>query len=136
MNAADLRALAEQCEQAAGPNRELEREVAFAFDLPDADEFGCEHSWAAMCGTGLRWGDQAQLVAPKFTSSLDAAMTLVPEDAEWGGGSKDTTGRAWAWCARRWQQQGEVMKIANGATPALALTAAALRALADKEPAQ
>jgi hypothetical protein len=65
------------------------------------------------------------LKIPRYTASLDAAMTLVPEGHEWLRKCPDTmtvyrapeNDKAWA-----------VHIDASGATPALALTAAALRA--------
>ena len=62
----------------------------------------------------------------EYTSSLDAAMTLLPGGFAFGCGRgtdvSDTD--AWAWCS-----QGDEGPYAFAATPALALTAACLRAI-------
>lgn len=59
---------------------------------------------------------------------LDAAMMLAPEGMQFGCGSKDATGRAWAWVGQEHGPMNSRESIANAATPALALTAACLRA--------
>lgn len=109
--------LAERVEAAMGPDRELDFYI-----------------WAALNGvteiTDPAEGRDANgewhlygFVDP-YTASLDAAMTLVPEGQEFGCGSKDATGTAWAWAG----QHNGPEEIASAATPALALCAAALRA--------
>lgn len=67
-------------------------------------------------------------IPKNYTGSLDAAMTLVPADYLWTVGS---TGTQWAfvWGDDEWDRK----RRAAAATPALALTAAALRALAAME---
>lgn len=105
-----LLALAERCEKAEGPDRELDEAIM------DARE-----QWS---------GDYIWL---DYTRSLDAAMTLVPENADAAGERYRLEGynspgvlaphvRASAWVA------GAARCYA--ATPALALCAAALRARA------
>jgi len=59
---------------------------------------------------------------------LDAAMSLVPEGFNFGCGSHDATGKAWAWCEEKDNRHWEAMYLANAVSPALALTAASLRA--------
>jgi hypothetical protein len=110
-----LLTLAERCERAAGPDRELDVDIAEQVSL-----------WTQ------------QLTAPDFTTSLDAAMTLVPEGLEWGAGTygnPDTEG-PWAWCATQQQSAECEFGYSRGATPALALCAAALRARAAMGDAQ
>lgn len=105
-----LTTLAERVEQASGPDRVLEAEIYRGLaGLP-------------IYGVLTPQGEVADRV-PHFTSSLDAAMTLVPEGLDFGCGSKDATGKAWAWVGvfNGWDE------IANAATPALALAAAALK---------
>jgi len=64
--------------------------------------------------------------APAYTLSLDAALTLVPEGCGWTGGS----GRAF----HIWKYtHTAVSEYGNAATPALALTAACLRARSTME---
>lgn len=105
MDKAELIALAERCEQADGPNFELEREIADAV-------------WQA------KWGKRRPKdIRPQAcTASLDAAMTLVPEGATFSV-TKRVTGEG---C----HADIDLDHFANAATPALALTAAALRAIA------
>jgi hypothetical protein len=109
MNAEKLLGLAERCEKAGGPDLLLDGDIHEA----------------------LGFSRYRKPIA--YTASLDAAMTLVPEDADAGGerfrlehwngsGVHAAHVRASAWVA------GAARVYA--ATPALALTAAALRARA------
>jgi hypothetical protein len=61
---ATLIALAERCEQAAGPDRELDFAIAAGVGWPDSPNL--------------------QQNARRYTESLDAAITLVPEGWTWG----------------------------------------------------
>jgi len=102
--AADLRALAERCERAQGWM--LDGEIAKAL---------------GQVFIGTSW--------PTYTASLDAALTLVPEG--WHVGlwvDPDGTARVRMGNGERVIYAGSPQ--ANCATPALALCAAALRALA------
>ena len=67
---------------------------------------------------------------PEYTASLDAAMTLVPDGCVWnlGGNSKKGFARTGLFGAMIKQGIDEI--FAEASTPALALTAAALRAIA------
>ena len=124
---ATLLALADRVEAATGPDREMDAEIAFAV------------GWRKSRGEwwkppGGEWG----LVLPTFTASLDAALSLVPEGWRW---SVDFTQRApYQDCGRAdLYAPGSGYKPADvqdvyAATPALALTAAALRALAQEAP--
>lgn len=114
MDKSELLALADRCEAASGPNYQLDVDIAIAVG---------------------RYGMNTRV--PNFTASLDAAMTLVPE-----GWSRRST-----WCPKasypaRWSLHlpgpvpatNEDMLIQTcGKTDALALTAAALRALDSKD---
>jgi hypothetical protein len=86
--------LAERCEKATGPDFKIDCEIERLIF------------------------DNHQGMMRSFTASLDAAMTLVPEEAatDWSliGGT-------------RWQAE-VADELADAATPALALCAAALRA--------
>lgn len=118
--------LAEQCEKACGADREIDLRIQMATN-PE---------WAPIkeneVNFHVRYGGH-----PRFSASLDAAMSLVPESAGLG-------------IERYWNQHGEVWsaEIRTGgvpdnprkvfdcydaATPALALCAAALRARAQQE---
>lgn len=76
-------------------------------------------------------------VTPFYTSSLDAAMKLVPEGYFWTVGKCDLTCHATVGPDRAYFGQEYLVKhepidvdIENPSTPALALTAACLRAMA------
>lgn len=101
-----LAALIERVERATGPDRELDAEIG-ALVMKN----GC-----------IREADGRQFqIQPhprRYTASLDAAVSLVPE--------------GWAWCVHdvgiaSLMRAPRVVK-ATAATPALALCAAALRA--------
>jgi len=116
---ATLLALAERCEQAAEPDRELDAEIAVAL-------FGGEIIWKTANWTMDQYptrrfknsdyigGYQSSGILT-YTESIDAAVTLVPEGCGW-------------------MVMKNVAKVGRGpkrgATPALALCAAALRARA------
>jgi hypothetical protein len=137
MDKNNLVKLAERCEAAVGPDRELDADICIAAlgwsEIPSE-----EGDWRSLKGPSGRInvtrngsnGGFAGDKLPKFTASLDAAMTLVPEgwaiqsvrsaDGMHGGAnlyffadssSNEPTSRA----------------AGNGKTPALALCAAALR---------
>jgi hypothetical protein len=101
-----LLALAERCEQAAGPDRELDFAIAAGAGWPDSPNLH-QH-------------------ARRYTESLDAAVTLVPD--------------GWDFCiSKGWAEEAIVSLapagmatevVASATTPAPALCAAALRARA------
>ena len=98
-----LLALAERCEQAAGPDRELDGEIDAAIGWPTSSYFH-QHT-------------------RRYTGSLDAAITLVPDGWIWVVGSYGN--------ARVYQDQTAGKSfIGENAKPALALCAPALRARA------
>lgn len=67
---------------------------------------------------------------PTFTASLDAAMTLVPEGWDWSAGTQGNGKRGHSFLLYRQEGARETVIDPDAATPALALTAAALRARA------
>ena len=97
-----LLALAERCETASGPDRDLEIAIWRLVERPDAAESKVPLPWLA-----------------NYTASLDAALTLVPEECGW----------MVMGCAAKVGRQPS-----RGATPALALASAALRARAETQP--
>jgi len=100
--------LAERCEKATGPDRDLDYDI---------------HTIALGKAPNL-YGFQL----PWFTRSLDAALTLAPERKHFGVGDCDDTKRAWAWCGRMSGMLAIEEELGSAATPALALCAASLRA--------
>jgi len=114
----ELLALADRVEAATGPDRDIDCWIENRLDLakfvPDSP---------APHGGG--WLDKR--VEPKpYTASLDAAMTLVPEGAFWSITMRGKQQGGYHACC---QIEGS-LDWREGATPALALTAAALRAQA------
>lgn len=130
MNAAELIALAECVEKAEGPSHDL-FEQAFYLSFPG-------HYMPGRSGYGPnRWETFKRFL--DAGAYLDAAMTLVPElpgyrlfrykigkDGETGSPYSE-----WIWGNDETRHVIQAMGIA--ATPALALTAAALRARAAQE---
>lgn len=117
-----LLALAERAKAATGPDRELDHAISLHVkNKGRTGSFPTAEAWLAAANS-QNWG------SCRYTASLDAAMTLVPEACEWARWSPgsmvvllppqpDDDEKAWA---RTFESRG--------ATPALALTAAALRA--------
>lgn len=66
----ELKALAERCEKATGPDRELDAAIASTFSNSVESDDG--DFW---------WGpyNEPPVRVPDFTGSLDAAMSLVPD---------------------------------------------------------
>jgi hypothetical protein len=106
--------LIRQIEATTGPDRFLDGQIATAVDLPvPRDPVG----WP-----------------PAFTASVDAAVTLVPSDRSWELRSA-IPGCADDCCeaeCRSWDDDHSISQDCSsgrGATPALALCAAALKAI-------
>lgn len=135
-----LETLALRCESAKGPDRELDRDIADAIGL------GPDDSWerprdepATATSRGIVRLDKGSWIkggrirdSARYTASLDAAMTLVPDGMEftlhhWRNASKEAP-----YLATAKVQLGSIMDPETKAdfcrSPALALTAAALRA--------
>lgn len=110
-----LLALAERCEKAEGPNIALEQAIAMAVYGAQATDV-----------TGITVVDGLAWRFPAYTASLDAAMTLVPEGCVWSVMTDyELPGRA-----RVYDADKLASHKSDGTTPALSLTAAALRARA------
>lgn len=132
----ELIALAERVEAATGLDRALDAAVCAVLRI------GTEHAWAvknypAWIAAPNGWvhleKNGPSFASPAFTASLDAAMTLVPSDPwlEIRGPRKylnipTRSPNFWSANVSCWNHEGQ--KTGWGATPALALTAAALRA--------
>lgn len=136
MTDAALLALAARVERATGPDRELDEAITLIVhpwlaDIPRTPEGGWLHP---------RFGKIRPAAA--YTESLDAVMTLVPEGwfiyglgenvkpIRFVGDTHANDGGFWAEVQHR---LGGRLKKAKGATPALALLAAILRAMAAME---
>lgn len=104
-----LSELAERCEQAAGPDRELDEAIAAAVHLKQ-----------------LTYSSPEWIKDPEFTTSLDGALTLLDlweEHPEW-----QITRR---YCTGYHASVGTGDDCVGCASPALAFCAAALRAQAN-----
>lgn len=136
---AELIDLASRVEGLTGPDRELEEVVYAALgncNHKRTQRYVCQSDSGFTCldcGKDTYGADRA----PRYTASLDAAMSLVPEGWEWAAGTgrrehmTENGRKPWAWCANG---TGFALPLdfSLAATPALALTAACLRALASK----
>ena len=103
--------LADRIEQADGPSRELDAEIAQALGFTVCPE--PSRASPRIYGGDISKGNKRNL--PAFTASLDAAMSLVKD--EWRESIHLTWNRAIVWDS-----------IGRASTPALALCAAAIRA--------
>jgi len=79
-----LLTLAERCEQAAGPDRELDVAIAFACGIVTHRQGNCFYTKNRYCSVMVLDYDYDDTEyrapeLPSYTASLDAAVTLVPE---------------------------------------------------------
>ena len=123
--------LARRCEEAEGPSRELDCLIGVAIGKfftqpnkgwPDRLDY-CRHNDD---GSTTYPGNGFDQMVPYYTSSLDAAMTLVPEGWQRSCGNCDADDHPWACLTSNVEPYPDY--AANGVTEALALCAAALRA--------
>lgn len=136
----DLRELAERVEALEGPSREVDADVFKAIGAPCPFQFmnklialeynDVEQAYFARVSDDMR----VRYAPPAYTADLNAAMSLVPEGWETAiylGGPNTNV-----------QMETEEMRQtcidfypieATAATPALALVAAALRAIASEQ---
>ena len=130
-----LLALAGRVERLTGPDREVDAEIWLAV-TPGATRRKTSYVHAATQRTCeldetrvLQPDGRRELViVPNYTASLDAALTLVLEDAWVSLTMQRQMNRA----DIRWSDDSSVVR--SGATPALAMVAAALRARAGDAP--
>jgi hypothetical protein len=126
-----LLALAERCEQAAGPDRELDVAIALACGIVTSREGDCfyGHKYYSVMVLNYDYDDTEYRAPelPSYSSSLDAALALVPEGHEWLRKNPESmTVYRVPGDLKEWAQH----IYGRGATDALALCAAALRARA------
>lgn len=118
MDRAELFELAERVEALSGPDREVDCTIGRAIGFMPPEPFMTSSPWA---------------FSPTYTGSLDAAMTLVERPAwiridEWPDEFNATSASV-----QLIRDPQVASHCAKGTTPALALCAAALRALAKEE---
>lgn len=117
----DLLSLAARLEAAEGPDRELDAAISMAIGSVSRGALPCKGGWVV---------DGKPIAAPKFTASLDAAMTLLPEGSLWAFGSmEDGPFARVLWPNADGTYTGNYLEV-SAATPALALCAASLKARA------
>lgn len=131
MRAEDIEALAVRVEAATGADRELDEAIAEALGwsrIPNPTfAGGLVGRWAKPDGSWTGHNGP-----PQYTASIDAAMSLVPEGWRWTIFHEGVVSLKpdVAFCGHPKHRQNGIEKRADAATPALALTAAALRARA------
>lgn len=122
---AAIEALAEK-----GPSRELDFYIwLVAKPHPTNPPFECSATWDGsefkIEGGGFIGGH----MVPAYSSSLDAALTLVED--KWDIEIKRARHRA-GWMARIWPYQQDVARWADATKPAIALALAALKAMVEE----
>ena len=125
----ELRALADRCEQATGADREIDRALCPLVSIRVVDE---GHPLGVCYYDKNRHG----IPLPHFTYSIDAAIRLVPEGWLLANLSQTDAGFWWAELRKGYITSYSAVAMTShyrAATPALALTAACLRALAAQE---
>lgn len=132
----DPNTLADRVEALAGPDREVDCMITSAAHPSMAGEWrvvgppNYDPPRFFSAQKGMDWiGYDLLNNAPFYTSSLDAAMTLVPEGCVFSVDTLDGHSEAVVGNNKRAIAQPDYVR---GATPALALCAAALRAHAER----
>ena len=123
--------LIRQLEEAEGSNRELDTRIWLAV-TPGATrkQWSYKHRASGSdCHVDeTRDASHELVIVPPYTSSIDAALTLVPEGWVFSGlqlaRAPDMGGRMWNASVRGWRE----VRSNGQRTPALALCIAALRA--------
>jgi hypothetical protein len=128
----ELLVLASKVEALDGPDREVDAEIAVSIHGGEIvwlqANYTMENYPARKYASADHVGGYGKAPVDPVTASLDAAMSLVPEKWDFAVASEEGKGVAGA--IRR---KPHAHADAEAATPALALTAAALRALAEQK---
>jgi len=126
---ADLAALIERLENLEAPDRALDAEIACEIRYPDLrpahPDDHQEHQRGYPPSPGDIWCPTGFLMAPAYTSSMDDAASLIPPDHDWSLFSDN--GENLAGCMPA-SEQGCDLSNCRGATPAIALSIAAIKA--------
>jgi hypothetical protein len=126
---ADILALASRVEAAGGADRALDGAIATALGWTEVHASFLRADLGRPPGV-IDWWDHV----PSYTASLDAALSLVPEGLAWTLG-QNVHHHYWLASANSINADGAPFSVGNGTHtkyPALALTAAALRAIAEE----
>ena len=118
-----LEQLAQRVEALTGPCRETDALVEASLGIVPDGSVRCKGGWII---------DGSAVASPKYTASLDAAMTLVPEGWSWDISTRPDSSGGVVYLhspdRTKWRDTGGF-----AATPELALCAAALRARKDRQ---
>ena len=134
----ELLKLAERVEALSGPDRLTDANIHWQIRRDDfePDEDHTDQTYCyARGGWTLNRADHHfldSIPVPRYSSSLDAAMTLVPKGWAWSVLDRRTTGYSKP-NGQCWTKEDRSTLHGDAATPALALCAAALRALAKEK---
>lgn len=136
---ATLLALADRVEAAEGPDFGLDADIARAAGYVqhfDSLWWSPAIVRAARKSRRGKWHHGRAAMLPAFITSIDAALTLVPKGWKWALYSADDRSNPVAYCVPNMGRLPwpEWVTDIEAATPALALCAAALRALAQEAP--
>lgn len=102
----DMTDLIERLEKATGPDREIDHDIRKTVE---------------------GWHENTRLTqVPLYTTSIDAALTLVPEGVHWQLRTSEVPG----WFTSCWGDFGVTWAQYSAASPAIALCIAALKARA------
>lgn len=82
--------LIKRLEAATGPDRELDADIFCAVNPGYSVYLAEDGTWECM-----KSGEYGPLVAPHYTSSIDAALTLVPDGWAWRIGYCSVSDDAW-----------------------------------------
>lgn len=131
MDKSALLALATRCEAASGPDRELDGDIVMAvLGWTLEKRKGDAKPYWRKAGTKEYYMRESG--PPPYSSSLDAALSLAVEGHDWDVGTMRATFGATVTRPGMsfLSERGDEERYGHGATPALALTAAWLRARA------
>lgn len=126
----EIAALIAKLEMATGPDREIDTEI-WLLVTPGATRKKWSYTHTAtgrLCEVDeTRQADRRLIIVPDFTASVDAAAKLTPQAHDWA--LHVDNGKAIAGCMPA-SEDGCDCSDSHGATPALALCIAALKARA------
>ena len=134
-----LREVIERLELATGPDRELDAEIAVSVEPGEIvwlqANYTMEQYPAIKRARSHYIGGFAKEGVPSYTSSIDAALTLVPEGCIWNGGTvegRNSTDPQWRvtgmWAKVAPIGSGYFSDASDAPTAPLAICIAALRA--------
>jgi hypothetical protein len=135
MTKTELAELADRCEKASEPDRELDARIVEALGYRRTVEREGEVWRYYGSGPLGNFERLAKATLPRFTASLDAAMLLLPDSTMHMVQDQARKEVGWVcYAAINIDPENALMTFEGGAaTPALALCAASLRAIASLE---